>query len=167
MRNPKAGQAGQPPWLRLCSRVILLDLWFNAQVEAQAVDRVHRMNQPEQVRVFRIMAKKTLDDNILAVQRKKLGEAAFALDLAESPTVRLKQGTRDSSLIKKVVSDLAALIDANSARMQRVLTGGSGVWGDRAVVRSPARAVISRGGGQHPKVIDLVDTDSDDSTDSD
>lgn len=117
--------AEQPPWLRLCSRVVLLDLWYNAQVEAQAVDRVYRMNQPESVRVFRILCKGTLDSSILATQERKLGQAAFALDLASSPETRVRQTTATSDL-ESIVDQLQKLIKNHTKRTGNMQNGSKG-----------------------------------------
>lgn len=132
VKRPQAFPSAKPYWARLCSRVILLDLWYNAQVEAQAVDRVHRMNQPEQVRVYRIMCNDTLDEHILEAQQKKLGAAAFALDLAESPSVQLRQGSSSHELLDSIVSQLQSMVAMNSDRMKRVFGARAGVWGDRS-----------------------------------
>jgi hypothetical protein len=135
VRNPAAaagadgaqpgGDTVPPPWLRLCSRVVLLDLWYNAQVEAQAVDRVYRMNQPESVRVFRVLCRETLDASILATQERKLGQAAFALDLASSPETRVRQNTAISDL-ENIVDQLQLLIKNHTKRAESMKGGSRG-----------------------------------------
>lgn len=65
----KAGGTG----LNLTSAdvVIHLDLWWNPQVENQATDRSHRIGQKHVVEVIRLIAKGTIEENILKLQSKK------------------------------------------------------------------------------------------------
>ncbi|GAA0195469.1 DEAD/DEAH box helicase [Glutamicibacter creatinolyticus] len=50
---------------------ILLDPWWNPAVEAQAVDRVHRIGQTRPVYVYRLVANDTIESKVLALQEKK------------------------------------------------------------------------------------------------
>ncbi|MCW4465414.1 SNF2 family helicase [Glutamicibacter sp. MNS18] len=50
---------------------ILLDPWWNPAVEAQAVDRAHRIGQERPVYVYRLVAKGTIESKVLALQEKK------------------------------------------------------------------------------------------------
>ncbi|KAJ9465608.1 putative SWI/SNF-related matrix-associated actin-dependent regulator of chromatin subfamily A member 3-like 2 [Diplonema papillatum] len=65
----KAGGVG----LNLCAanHVILLDPWWNPAVEAQALDRVHRVGQTKPVTARRYIVKDTVEEKLLAVQKKK------------------------------------------------------------------------------------------------
>ncbi|XP_071738721.1 helicase-like transcription factor CHR28 [Rutidosis leptorrhynchoides] len=62
--------------------VILLDLWWNPTTEDQAVDRAHRIGQTRPVTVYRFTVKDTVEDRILALQKKKrkLIASAFGED---------------------------------------------------------------------------------------
>ncbi|KAK1422654.1 hypothetical protein QVD17_17940 [Tagetes erecta] len=51
--------------------VILLDLWWNPTMEDQAIDRAHRIGQTRPVNVLRFTVKDTVEDRILALQKKK------------------------------------------------------------------------------------------------
>ena len=51
--------------------VILYDSDFNPQVDLQAQDRVHRIGQPKDVRIFKLVAKDTVDAGIFAVAERK------------------------------------------------------------------------------------------------
>jgi SNF2 family DNA or RNA helicase len=50
---------------------ILLDPWWNPAVERQAIDRTHRIGQTKSVVVYRLIAKETIEEKVLALQQKK------------------------------------------------------------------------------------------------
>ncbi|KAI9135928.1 SNF2 family N-terminal domain-containing protein [Paraphysoderma sedebokerense] len=52
--------------------VFLLDPWYNFAVEAQAIDRVHRIGQTRPVNVYRFIIKNSIEEKILAIQAKKM-----------------------------------------------------------------------------------------------
>ncbi|MEI6037254.1 MAG: DEAD/DEAH box helicase, partial [Planctomycetota bacterium] len=45
--------------------------WWNPAVEAQAVDRAHRIGQTRRVFAYRLIAKDTVEEKILALQARK------------------------------------------------------------------------------------------------
>ena len=49
----------------------LLDPWWNPAVEAQAVDRTHRIGQTRTVMVYRLIARDTIEDKVLALNARK------------------------------------------------------------------------------------------------
>ncbi|MDL9979773.1 DEAD/DEAH box helicase [Microbacterium candidum] len=51
--------------------VFLLDPWWNPAVEAQAVDRTHRIGQTRPVNVYRMIAEGTIEDKVMALQQRK------------------------------------------------------------------------------------------------
>ncbi|MDN5900006.1 MAG: DEAD/DEAH box helicase, partial [Brachybacterium sp.] len=51
--------------------VFLLDPWWNPAAENQAVDRAHRIGQERQVMVYRMIAEDTIEEKVLALQRRK------------------------------------------------------------------------------------------------
>jgi SNF2 family DNA or RNA helicase len=51
--------------------VVLLDPWWNPAVEAQAVDRAHRIGQSRQVMVYRLVAAGTIEDKVMALKAAK------------------------------------------------------------------------------------------------
>lgn len=59
--------------------VVLLDPWWNPAVEAQAVDRAHRMGQTRPVMAYRLITAETIEEKVLELQEKKKGLAAGAL----------------------------------------------------------------------------------------
>jgi SNF2 family DNA or RNA helicase len=74
----KAGNAGLNLWK--ASQVVLLDPFWNPFVEEQAVDRAHRMPQPREVTVHRVLVPETVEDRICALQDKKREVIGAALD---------------------------------------------------------------------------------------
>jgi superfamily II DNA or RNA helicase len=65
----KAGGLGLN--LTAADYVFLLDPWWNPAVEAQAIDRAHRIGQTREVFAYRIVAKDTVEEKVLALQRTK------------------------------------------------------------------------------------------------
>jgi SNF2 family DNA or RNA helicase len=51
--------------------VFLLDPWWNPAVEAQAVDRVHRIGQTNTVFVYRMVTAGTVEERIQALKETK------------------------------------------------------------------------------------------------
>jgi SNF2 family DNA or RNA helicase len=70
----KAGGLGLN--LTAAEYVFLLDPWWNPAVEAQAVDRAHRIGQTRQVFAYRLIAKDTVEEKVLQLQNSKRDLAA-------------------------------------------------------------------------------------------
>jgi SNF2 family DNA or RNA helicase len=70
----KAGGLGLN--LTAAEYVFLLDPWWNPAVEAQAVDRAHRIGQTHQVFAYRLIARDTVEEKILQLQGSKRDLAA-------------------------------------------------------------------------------------------
>jgi superfamily II DNA or RNA helicase len=51
--------------------VFLLDPWWNPAVEAQAIDRAHRIGQTKPVFAYRMIARDTVEEKILELQQSK------------------------------------------------------------------------------------------------
>ncbi len=58
----------------------LLDPWWNPATEAQAVDRTHRIGQTRNVMVYRLIAKDTIEEKVLALQTRKAELFASVMD---------------------------------------------------------------------------------------
>jgi len=65
--------AGAGITLHAASYVFLMDPWWNPAVEAQAIDRVHRLGQNKPVFVYRLIAPGTLEDKIEQLKQHKQG----------------------------------------------------------------------------------------------
>jgi SNF2 family DNA or RNA helicase len=57
--------------LTAASYVVLYDPWWNPAVEAQAIDRTHRIGQVNQVIAYRLIAKGTVEEKIRLLQHEK------------------------------------------------------------------------------------------------
>ncbi len=73
----KAGGLGLN--LTAAEYVFLLDPWWNPAVEAQAIDRSHRIGQSRQVFAYRLIARDTVEEKVLELQRRKRDLAAAIL----------------------------------------------------------------------------------------
>ena len=76
----KAGGLGLN--LTAADYVFLLDPWWNPAVEAQAIDRSHRVGQERPVFAYRMIARDTIEEKIAELQRKKteIAEAVLSSD---------------------------------------------------------------------------------------
>ena len=74
----KAGGTGLN--LTAADYVFLLDPWWNPAVEAQAIDRAHRIGQTRRVFAYRLIARDTVEEKVLELQKQKrqLAEAIIA-----------------------------------------------------------------------------------------
>ena len=82
----KAGGVGLN--LTEADTVILYDPWWNPAVEAQAIDRAHRIGQSKPVFVYRLVAEHSLEEKMLAMQARKqaLAEGVYRDDAkADTP----------------------------------------------------------------------------------
>ncbi|KAK2629337.1 hypothetical protein QTJ16_000157 [Diplocarpon rosae] len=57
--------------LTMARRVYMMDPWWSFAVEAQAIDRVHRMGQTEEVKVCRFIVKESIEEKMLKIQDRK------------------------------------------------------------------------------------------------
>ncbi|HJQ40513.1 MAG TPA: DEAD/DEAH box helicase [Thermoanaerobaculia bacterium] len=78
--------------------VFLLDPWWNPAVEAQAIDRAHRIGRQKPVVAYRLIARDTVEEKIVELQARKR-------ELAESIL------SEDNSVLRKIeVEDLELLL---------------------------------------------------------
>jgi len=71
--------------------VFLLDPWWNPAIEAQAIDRAHRIGQENKVFTYKFITKDTVEEKILILQEKKISlsenlistEDSFVKDLTK------------------------------------------------------------------------------------
>ncbi|KAK6127194.1 hypothetical protein DH2020_039078 [Rehmannia glutinosa] len=86
--------------LTAASTVYLVEPWWNPAVEEQAMDRVHRIGQKEDVKIVRLIARDTIEERILQLQENKriLARKAFG-----------RRGQKDQREISR--DDLTALMN--------------------------------------------------------
>src|SRR6266567_1856564 len=77
--------------LTTASYVVLYDPWWNPAVEAQAIDRSHRIGQTRTVNAYRLISPGTVEEKIWELQQRKaqtiaevLGEEGFASSLSKA-----------------------------------------------------------------------------------
>ncbi|MDH3404742.1 MAG: DEAD/DEAH box helicase, partial [Acidobacteriota bacterium] len=81
----KAGGTGLN--LTAAGYVFLLDPWWNPAVEAQAIDRAHRIGQTQPVFAYRLIARGTVEEKILELQKSKR-QIADAILEGEGTSIR-------------------------------------------------------------------------------
>ena len=81
----KAGGLGLN--LTAAKDVYLLEPWWNPAVESQAIDRAHRIGQTRQVFAYRIIARDTVEEKVLALQNTKR-DLADAILNADNSLIR-------------------------------------------------------------------------------
>jgi SNF2 family DNA or RNA helicase len=59
--------------------VFILDPWWNSAAEAQAIDRSHRIGQSNPVFCFRLIARDTIEERIVELQKRKTDLAGALL----------------------------------------------------------------------------------------
>ncbi len=74
----KAGGVGLT--LTEADYVFVLDPWWNPAVEAQAVDRAHRIGQDRQVFVYRLVAEDTIEQKVMELKARKAALFARVID---------------------------------------------------------------------------------------
>ena len=90
--------------LTTASYVALYDPWWNPAVEAQAIDRSHRIGQTRTVNAYRLITPGTVEEKIWNLQQKKaqtivdvLGEEAFTQNLSTQDLDYLFSEEEDSA----------------------------------------------------------------------
>ena len=69
--------------------VFILDPWWNPAVEAQAIDRAHRIGQTRPVFAYRLVCRDTVEQRILELQRRKRELADAIIGGEQSPISEL------------------------------------------------------------------------------
>jgi superfamily II DNA or RNA helicase len=78
----KAGGVGLN--LTQADYVFILDPWWNPAIEQQAIDRTHRIGQQKKVFIYKFISKDTVEEKILALQRRKKSLASSLITTEES-----------------------------------------------------------------------------------
>ena len=101
----KAGNTGLN--LTGASVVIHADPWWNAAVQNQATDRAHRIGQTQDVNVYQVVAKDTIEERIIELQRTKSALARQFTDasLEADETGAFAAGGRQIASIANLTKD--------------------------------------------------------------
>ena len=78
--------------------VILYDPWWNPAVEAQAIDRAHRIGQDKPVFVHRLVAARSIEEKMEALKARKSALAEALFDHDGTPTSALTPADIDALL---------------------------------------------------------------------
>ena len=86
----KAGGVGLN--LTAAEYVFILDPWWNPAVEAQAIDRTHRIGQSRPVFAYRLICKNTVEEKILELQtsKRRLAESVISADESLLKNISMK-----------------------------------------------------------------------------
>lgn len=110
------------------SRLYLMDMWWNPAVEEQAIQRVHRIGQKQEVHIYRFVVNDSIDIDLVELHRAKerlledalrggaMSEAATKLTMDDlkrlfSPCRTWKQGGGAASEAKALESHSAGVAD--------------------------------------------------------
>lgn len=93
----KAGGLGLN--LTAADYVFLLDPWWNPAVEAQAIDRAHRVGQTKTVFAYRMICKDTVEEKIAELQKKKRDLADAILDGGDQQSILKDLSVEDLELL--------------------------------------------------------------------
>jgi len=78
--------------------VFLLDPWWNPAIEAQAIDRAHRIGQENKVFTYKFITKGTVEEKILALQKNKIKLARDLITIDEGFVKTLSKDDIESLL---------------------------------------------------------------------
>lgn len=76
-----------------------MDVWWNAAIENQAMDRIHRLSQKRNVTVMRFVMKGSIEERIIQVQERKSLQAKGAMEKLQGDEKR-----------KALIGDLRGLL---------------------------------------------------------
>ena len=93
----KAGGLGLN--LTAADYVFLLDPWWNPAVEAQAIDRAHRVGQTRTVFAYRMICRDTVEEKIAELQKKKRDLADAILDGGDQKSILKDLSVEDLELL--------------------------------------------------------------------
>lgn len=90
----KAGGVGLN--LTNANHVYMLDPWWSFAIESQAIDRIHRMGQTKEVKVFRFIIRNSVEEKMLKIQERK---NFLASSLGMSKEERRRETLKDIEML--------------------------------------------------------------------
>jgi SWI/SNF-related matrix-associated actin-dependent regulator of chromatin subfamily A3 len=94
------------------NQVIMADSWWAPAIEDQAVDRVHRLGQQRETKVFRLVVQGSVEERVLGIQDEK--RKLMSLAFAEKDSDRKKKKRAAGA----GVQDLMRLLGQSSSQRQ-------------------------------------------------
>ena len=93
--------------LTRANHAFMMDVWWNEAVEAQAMDRIHRISQTRKVHVSRFVMKGSIEERIIQVQERKSLQAKGVLQKLKGDEKR-----------KALLGDLRGLLDIDDGQLK-------------------------------------------------
>lgn len=81
--------------LVVANQVIMADSWWAPAIEDQAVDRVHRLGQTRETKVFRLVIEDSVEERVLGIQEEKRRLMGLAFAEKEGERKRKRGGLAD------------------------------------------------------------------------
>ncbi|KAK5098404.1 hypothetical protein LTS08_006537 [Lithohypha guttulata] len=145
--------------LTAASRVVILEPFWNPFVEEQAIDRVHRLNQTQDVVVHKLTIRDSVEERILELQEKKRelanatiegqkGIGATKLSLQEMLKLFRHDGEKDTRLDMIGMKDGRSLLERDS---QSTSTAAATTQRGPPVRETRDESVMLRNGAGKPK----------------
>jgi SWI/SNF-related matrix-associated actin-dependent regulator of chromatin subfamily A3 len=97
------------------NHVIMADSWWAPAIEDQAVDRVHRLGQKRETKVFRLVVEGSVEERVLGIQEEKRRLMGLAFAEKEGGKKKKKAGG---------VEDLMRLLGQGTQTSQGEMNGG-------------------------------------------
>ena len=118
--------------LTAASRVVILEPFWNPFVEEQAIDRVHRINQTQDVVVYKLTIAGSVEQRILALQDKKRELAKAAIEGGAAD--------KNAGVSKLTMGDILKLFNRDAEHdPEHAKLGDGGLPKDLAVLRDTGR----------------------------
>ena len=135
----KAGGVGLT--LTEADYVFVLDPWWNPAVEAQAVDRAHRIGQNKPVIVYRLVATDTIEEKVMELKARKADAVRPGRSTAEVTSAAPLDADDIKALLRTEQSGDAAACSSAASSSSRWASRRCS-WG--AVRRQPVRPKFIR-----------------------
>ena len=113
----KAGGLGLN--LTAAEYVFLLDPWWNPAVEAQAIDRAHRIGQTRQVFAYRLIARDTVEEKVLELQKHEARPGGGDHQRGQQPDPRSQAGRPGTAAFLRSIRNSSATPTARCAHFPR------------------------------------------------
>ncbi|KAH9836428.1 helicase superfamily c-terminal domain [Teratosphaeria destructans] len=153
--------------LTAASRVVIVEPFWNPFVEEQAIDRVHRLNQTVDVRVYRLTIRDTVEARILELQERKRELAKAAIEGAATTVNKLSmqeilglfrhdggghQSSEEDRVLWEKLGGDTRLLDGGATGSGRVGSQDLGTVGSQQVRRGGGSGGGARGRGMESEI---------------
>jgi SWI/SNF-related matrix-associated actin-dependent regulator of chromatin subfamily A3 len=90
------------------NQVILSDSWWAPAIEDQAIDRVHRLGQKRETRVFRLVVEGSIEEKVLDIQKDKRKLMALAFAEKDAGNRKKKRGANGLADMERLLGGRGA-----------------------------------------------------------